>query len=107
MAFLVETSEDAEYEMAAILEWLLQQHAGEDGIQWFLGLEAAVASLDEFPQRCSLAPENQVFPFEVRQLLYGRKPHLYRILFTIENNIVHVLHIRHGRQKPIEPELNQ
>jgi hypothetical protein len=39
-----------------------------------------------------LVPENQEFPFEVRQLLYGRKPHLYRVLFTIEADLVVVLH---------------
>ena len=49
--------------------------------------------------RCPHAPENGRFPFEVRQLLYGRKPHVYRILFTIENETVYVLHIRHGRRE--------
>jgi hypothetical protein len=34
------------------------------------------------PKRCPLAPENASVPFEMRQLLYGRKPHFYRILFT-------------------------
>jgi hypothetical protein len=40
----------------------------------------------EFPERCPIAPENARFNFEVRQLLYGRKPHLYRILFTMSLN---------------------
>ena len=64
-------------------------------------MEDAIASLATFPKRCPIAPESARFPFEVRQLLYGRKPHVYRILFTIENNTVNVLHIRHGRRKPI------
>jgi hypothetical protein len=42
-----------------------------------------------------------VFPFEVRRLLYGRKPHAYGVLFTIEGDTVSVLHIRHGRRQPI------
>ncbi|MGD0414539.1 MAG: hypothetical protein ABSA80_04235 [Terriglobales bacterium] len=41
-------------------------------------------------------------PFEVRHLLYGLAPHVYRILFTIEGETVHVLHIRHGRRQPLE-----
>jgi plasmid stabilization system protein ParE len=61
-------------------------------------LQGAIASLAEFPKRCPLAPENSAFPFEVRQLLYGKKPHTYRILFTIEGQTVYVLHIRHGRR---------
>ncbi len=70
-------------------------------MRWFQGLREAVASLAHSPQRCALAPENATFPFEVRQLLYGRKPHVYRILFTIEGDTVYVLHIRHGRRQPI------
>jgi mRNA-degrading endonuclease RelE of RelBE toxin-antitoxin system len=37
----------------------------------------------------------------MRQLLYGYKPHPYRILFTIANETVYVLRIRHGRRKPL------
>ena len=100
MAFRVETSAQAERDAEDILEWLLAEGAGDTGIRWFQALEDAVASLADFPERCPLAPENAVFPVEVRQLFYGRKPHVYRILFTIEAQTVRVLHIRHGRRRP-------
>jgi hypothetical protein len=45
--------------------------------------------------------EKAEFPFEVRRLLYGRKPHVYRILFTIEADMVVVVHIRHARRQPL------
>ena len=38
----------------------------------------------------------------MRQLLYGRKPHVYRILFTIEGDAVYVLRIRHGRRRRLD-----
>jgi plasmid stabilization system protein ParE len=101
MVFRVETSAQAERDADEIPEWLLSQHAGETGIRWFLGLEDAVNSLARFPERCPLAPETIRFSFEVRQFLYGRKPNVYRILFTIEGDTVNVLHIRHGRRKPL------
>jgi|GEM_PF-4106632 len=47
--------------------------------RWQKGLEEAVVSLETFPRRCSLAPENYSFPYELRQLLYGS----YRLLFTL------------------------
>lgn len=100
MSFRVEVTAEAERDADAILEWLFSQHAGEAGLRWFGALEDAIQSLAEFPERCALAPENQVFLFEVRQLLYGHKPHVYRILFTIEGSTVHVLQIRHGRRRP-------
>jgi plasmid stabilization system protein ParE len=101
MTFRVETTAAAEQEADAI-DWLLSQHAGDTGIRWFLALQDAIASLGEFPERCPLAPESAVFPFEVRHLLYGNTPHVYRILFTIENGTVYVLHIRHGRRQPLK-----
>jgi plasmid stabilization system protein ParE len=102
MTFRVETTAEAEHDADAILEWLLSQHAGDAGKRWFLALQNAIASLAEFPERCPLAPENSVFQFEVRHLLYGRKPHVYRILFTIDDHTVYVLHIRHGRRQALK-----
>lgn len=102
MTFRVEITASAEHDLDLILAWLLSQHAGETGLRWFAALEEAIASLSEFPQRCAIAPENSVFPFEVRQLLYGKAPHIYRILFTAEGRTVYVLHIRHGRRLPLK-----
>jgi plasmid stabilization system protein ParE len=104
MAFRVETSAQAESDADAILEWLLSRHAGQAGIRWVLALEEAIESLTAFPERCPLAPESARFPFEVRQLLYGRKRHVYRILFAIDGETVNVLHIRHGRRKPLSEQ---
>jgi len=99
----LKTTSAAEEDADAILAWLMSEHAGETGLRWFVALQDAIASLAEFPQRCPLAPENAAFPFEIRHLLYGRKPHVYRILFTIEDHSVYVLHIRHGRRQPLKP----
>jgi plasmid stabilization system protein ParE len=99
MAFRVEPTARARQDLDDILGWLLAQGAGETGLRWFFKLEEAIASLAEFPHRCPLAPEDKEFAFEVRQLLYGRKPHQYRVLSTIDGETVVVLHIRHGRRR--------
>ena len=101
MDFRVELSDQAKRDIAAIYDWLQSQQAGDTGERWFLALRAAIASLASLPSRCRLAPENPDSPVELRQLLYGRTPHVYRILFTIEGDTVHVLHIRHGRRRPV------
>lgn len=99
MAFRVKQTAQADYDLDLILEWLLTQQAGDAGQRWRRKLKEAINSLAEMPERCMLAPENADFPFEVRQLLYGHKPHQYRVLFTIEADTVAVLHIRHGRRR--------
>lgn len=99
MAFRVELTPQAEKDAEVILKWLIAEQAGDTGRRWFARLKKAIASLAELPSRCEIAPENASVPFEMRQLLYGQKPHLYRILFTIEGDVVHVLRIRHGRRR--------
>jgi plasmid stabilization system protein ParE len=100
MAFRVELSERAQADIAAIYDWLRSQQAGEAGERWFVALREAISSLSNLPARCPVAPESRDAPVEIRQLLYGRKPHVYRMLFTVEGDIVQVLHIRHGRRRP-------
>jgi plasmid stabilization system protein ParE len=67
MAFRVEISAQAERDAEAILDWLLTQHTGQAGIDWFLALDEAFESLAQFPERCPIAPETIRVPFEVRQ----------------------------------------
>ena len=99
MAFRVEVTPEAKQDANAILEWLHLQQAGEAGLRWFRRLNEAIESLSTLPKRCALAPENASVPFEMRQLLYGKRPHIYRILFTIDDDVVYVLRIRHGRRR--------
>jgi plasmid stabilization system protein ParE len=100
MTFRVEVSDQAERDSDAILDWLLSHEAGEAGIAGSRHCRCNSISCT-ISKRCGLAPEDKVFPFEVRQLLYGQKPHIYRILFTIEGDTVYVLHIRHGRRQSL------
>jgi plasmid stabilization system protein ParE len=101
MAFRVEYTDQAQGDLNGILEWLLEQDAGEPGLRWFFRLEDAIGSFADFPNRHPLAPESKEFPFEVRQLVHGRKPHQYRVLYTFDGETVAVLHVRHGRRRRV------
>ncbi|WP_161539634.1 type II toxin-antitoxin system RelE/ParE family toxin [Paramagnetospirillum kuznetsovii] len=61
---------------------------------WFNGLERKISSLAQHPGRGLPVPEDA----DLRQLLYGRRPHVYRIIYDIDetSQIMHVLHIRPG-----------
>ena len=51
------------------------------------------------PYRGAIAPENG----ELRQLLYGKRPHLYRIIYSVDEQAgeVRVAQIRHGARRPV------
>jgi plasmid stabilization system protein ParE len=100
MDFRVELTQRAQRDIAAFHVWLQGEDAGEAGAKWFAALRGAIESLAALPARCPIAPESRESPMEIRQLLYGRRPHTYRILFSIDQQIVHVLHVRHGRRRP-------
>jgi plasmid stabilization system protein ParE len=78
MAFEIVYSLEAERDLDVILTWLLEQGAGKTALRWFRRLQGAISALSELPHRCPLALENASMPFEMRQLVYGRKPHVYR-----------------------------
>jgi plasmid stabilization system protein ParE len=101
MAFRVEMSAEAERDAFAILDWLVLRDAGEAGLRWFEGLQEAVLSLEAHPDRYPLAAEDGDVPLEVRELVYGRRPGEYRVLFTVEGERVLVIHIRNGRRQPV------
>lgn len=73
--------------------------------EWYQGLLAAVASLQEMPRRCAIARENSFFTQEIRQLIYGKGKSTYRIIFTILDDhpieTVRILHIRNSAQQTI------
>ena len=97
MVFQVKTSKAAELQIETVYLWL-EKRSKAYADEWFKGLMNAIASLQEKPQRCSLAIEHEVFTEEVRQLLYGKARNKYRILFTIREDIVYVLFLRHTSQ---------
>jgi hypothetical protein len=63
-----------------------------------------IATLQEKPKRCPLAPENDSLTEEIRQLIYGKSRNKYRILFVIRKDMVFVLHTRHSSQAPLTEE---
>jgi plasmid stabilization system protein ParE len=104
MTYRVEIAEAAEAEAEAAFLFIARSDPDRAG-RWYAGLLSAIASLAEFPTRCGLARENEFFPVEVRQLLYGRRQSVYRVLFTVigdlDEPVVRVLHIRHAAQRTL------
>jgi hypothetical protein len=62
-----------------------------------------VENLETNPERYPLVHEAADLGVELRQLLYGRRPHFYRVLFTIDGQTVNVLRVRHAAQDYLSP----
>ncbi len=79
------------------------QRSSLDGARLHAGLLAAIRSLANRPDRCPLADEAADLGLELRELLYGRRRSVYRILFTITGQSVNVLRVRHTAQDRLTP----
>lgn len=85
----------AQRDIAEAHLWLAEQ-APVAADRWFDSIYDTIGSLEIFPERCPLAPESEFLNSEIREIFHGRRQHKYRILFTMSENEVHVLHVRHG-----------
>ena len=61
---------------------------------WYRRLLATTKSLQRLPDRCPVARESSRVFFEVRELLFGNRPNVFRILFTIDERQLAFVELR-------------
>ena len=79
MAYRVEIARRAEVDLEELYRWVVGR-APQDGARWFNGLERAVLSLGQHPNRCPVAPESFDSEYPVAYSPTGesaRVPHLF------------------------------
>jgi plasmid stabilization system protein ParE len=75
------------------------QNAPSAAARWLARFEAALATLSHNPERCPLARENGKVDLELREFLFGRRPYVFRVIFTVETDIVRVLRILRAQRR--------
>ncbi|MCH9652579.1 MAG: type II toxin-antitoxin system RelE/ParE family toxin [Planctomycetes bacterium] len=91
MTFRVELSRRAETDIKRIYAYI-RKHGPADPKTWKDRLKQKLSNLEQFPEACSFAPENEYSRQELRQALYGP----FRIIFTTREQTVFVISIRHA-----------
>ena len=100
MAYLVNITARAERDLAHLYSEINAAHS-DAALKWYRGLKEAILSLEEKPNRGAVTRENR----GLRQLLYGQKPNIYRVIYRVleRQKQVEVLHIRHGARRKFKP----
>jgi len=98
MAYTVDITPRAERDLADLYEEIAAGHS-DAALKWYWGLKDAILSLERQPHRCPVTPEKH----QLRHLLDGHKPHIYRVIDRIleRQKRVEVLHIRHGARRKL------
>jgi plasmid stabilization system protein ParE len=58
--------------------------------RWLDRFQAALQRLDTNPQYCPAARENRKVDVELREILFGKTPNVYRVVFMIDGDTVRV-----------------
>ena len=98
MKYLVRLTGRALRDMEAIYIYV-EADASQHAFAWFNRLANAFYSLERFPRRGPIIPENK----KLRHLLFGKQPHVYRIICAVDkrHHVVNVLHIRHSVRRAL------
>ncbi len=99
MAFQVELSAHATQDIEEHYVWI-QERSPAAAERWFNGIMVAIHTLKDFPERCSIIPEQDSFTQEIRHLIYQK----HRIIFIVQDTLVYILAVRHTAKKPLENE---
>jgi plasmid stabilization system protein ParE len=97
MAYRVELTARALRDLRHVFVRINAEHSPQ-AAAWFGELETVILSLNEHPERGPATPEKRT----LRHLLFGKKPHVYRIIYAVHEpaRIVRILHVRHGARAP-------
>ncbi|MCA9073814.1 MAG: type II toxin-antitoxin system RelE/ParE family toxin [Planctomycetaceae bacterium] len=95
MSYRLRIVEEAYRDIRRNADWWAEHHSAAQAEKWADAIWGKIRALDEFPESCSFAYENEDFPYELREALFGlgSQPG-NRILFTIQNKDVIVLGVR-------------
>jgi plasmid stabilization system protein ParE len=99
MAYLVSIAVRAQRDLISLYEDINANESAA-ALRWYLGLKLAILSLEEHPNRCPVTPESK----QIRHLLYGHKPHVYRVIYRVseKKKRVDILHIRYGAHRKVK-----
>ena len=81
MAYLVSITSRAERDLAHLYVEINAEHS-DAALKWCRALKEAILSLEEQPNRCPLIRKRK----KLRHLLYGHKPHIYRVIYRVLEN---------------------
>ncbi len=93
MEYRVKILERAQRDLSELYRTMNAEHSAKAQI-WYKGMAQSLRSLGESPRRCPLLKGKG----SIRNLLYGDKPHIYRLIYHVieKQKRVDIMHIRHG-----------
>ena len=80
------------------------QHAPEAAARWLGRFQKALQTLEHNPHRCPLALESKRCSRELREYVFGKRPFVFRAIYTIDDDTVWILRIRRAQRRLLSAE---
>jgi plasmid stabilization system protein ParE len=94
MSYSIRSSRRADRDVTFIFEWIAKRSPG-GAIRWLDAFESAVDHLRQNAANCSFAMEADDCGIDLRQSLFQtRRGRIYRLLFVIRDDQVHLVSVR-------------
>jgi plasmid stabilization system protein ParE len=77
MTYHVIIEPTAQREIRLAVRWISEHQSPTAAAKWYNGLIKKASTLKTHPTRCPVAAENDRFPEEIRELLYGKRRNKY------------------------------
>ena len=85
----------------------IKERSPQGAEKWRNELLEAIEALADHPLRWPVAPENDRFPREIREirlLLFRKRQSQFRVYFTVESQRVVILSVRRSSRRPLEED---
>ena len=93
-SYRIAVSRRTDADADSIYDWLAHRSLA-GATRWFLALRTTLRGLTENPESHSRAPEADTVGRDIRQALFKtRRGRIYRVLFVVVDDTVHVVSIR-------------
>jgi len=89
--YKVNISRSAQNDLEQIFFYIAEDSI-DNAKKFILELEKKIYSLDTFPERFALIPENIFFETEYRHIIHKK----YRVIYKIDNDVIYILRVIHG-----------
>ena len=102
MTYEVLVTDKASGQLFEAAQWWAKHRSVEQAQRWFDGFVSAIDSLQDYPERCALARENDDLPVTIRELHYGLGgKSTHRAIFVVRPDRVVVYAIRLLAQRDV------
>ena len=100
MEYQVDFTDRADRDLELIYTNINAEHSVA-ALKWYRSLKRSIDTLEKLPNRCPITRKQN----ELRHLLFGNRPHVYRVIFRVVENEkrVLVLTIRHTARRKLKP----